>query len=100
MFIKRARQSKRMEAARAARERKRLEGDAPDYCNHVLPELRREIIVIDHDFGTVTHHMELYKTGRVDTYRIEVDGKPWKQAGWSKAVEGIRKSFLRVKSIH
>jgi hypothetical protein len=88
-----------MAAARAAKEHKRLGGQCPDYCTFVLPELRREVIIIDHDFGTVTHHMKLYRASRIDTYRIEVDGKPWKNAGWAKAVEGVRKSFLRVRAI-
>lgn len=96
MYRHRTKQSRLM---LAAKERKRLSGDTPDYCNWQPPELRREVIVIDHDFGTVTHHMKLYKTGRIDTYRIEVDGKPWKNAGWSKVVEGVRKSFIRVRHV-
>lgn len=49
------------------------QGRAPD-----LPTLRREVIVIDYDTGEpVTHTLHLYRTRRVDTYRIEADGKPW-----------------------
>jgi len=89
-----------MATARAAKESIRLNGPVPDYCTWIPPRLRRQIIVIDYDFGKpVVHKMKLYRTGRIDRYRIEVDGKHWKNAGWSKAVEGIRKSFLRVKSI-
>ena len=96
MFRKRTKQSKRIEAAIAAREHKRLESDTPDYPA-ILPEVRRRIIIIDYDFGKpVVHKMELMKSNRVDQYKINVDGKFWKQAGWSKALEGIRKSFIRV----
>lgn len=50
------RYTRRLAAARAARERKRLEGDAPDYPLE-LPELRREVLVVDYDGETpVTHH--------------------------------------------
>lgn len=97
MYRKRTIQSKLMAAARAVKERKRLEGPRPDYCTFIPPELRREVIVIDHDFGTVTHHMKLYRTARVDTYRVEVNGQHWRNAGWAKALEGVRKSFLRVR---
>ena len=62
-----------------------------------LPALRREIIVIDHDFGLVQHHVKLFRTGRVDCYRVEVDGLPWKdRVGWSRALEVLRKAFVRV----
>lgn len=64
-----------------------------------LPELRREVIVIDYDTGQpVTHTLHMYKTKRIDTYRIEADGKPWKRGGWSAALEGLRKSYPRVPS--
>lgn len=89
-----------MATARAAKERKRLEGAAPDYCTWSPPRLRRQIIVIDYDFGKpVVHKMKLYRTGRIDRYRAEIDGQYWKNIGWSGALEGIRKSFLRVKAI-
>lgn len=79
------------DAARMARPAK---GRAPD-----LPELRREVIVIDYDTGQpVTHTLHLYRTGRVDTYRIEADGKPWRNGGWSAALVGLRKAYPRVPS--
>lgn len=69
-------------------------GRAPD-----LPELRREVIVIDYDSGEpVTHTLRLYRTGRVDTYRIEADGKPWRRAGWAACLAGLRKALPRVPS--
>ena len=79
------------DAARMAREPR---GRAPE-----LPELRREVIVIDFDSGEpVTHTLHLYRTRRVDTFRIEADGRPWKCGGWSKALEGLRKAYPRMPS--
>jgi hypothetical protein len=90
--------ARKLEAMRrgkdAARMARPASGRAPD-----LPELRREVVVIDYDTGQpISHTLHLYRTGRVDTYRIEADGKPWKRGGWSKALEGLRKSYVRVPS--
>ncbi len=99
MFRKRTKFSEKMKAARKAKERKRLEGDAPDYPV-MLPEIRRRIIVIDYDFGEVKHEIVLCKTNRVDCYQAMVDGKVWKERiGWAKVLEGVRKSFIRVGAI-
>ena len=96
MFRKRTKFSEKMKAARKAKERKRLEGDAPDYPV-MLPEIRRRIIVIDYDFGEVKHEIVLRKTNRVDCYQAVVDGNVWKERiGWAKVLEGVRKSFVRV----
>lgn len=87
-----------MAAARAAKERLRLESPAPDYPPE-LPELRRTIIIVDYDFGAVEHRIDLFRTGRIDCYRVVADGFEWKKrAGWSAVLEGIRKSFLRVSA--
>ena len=84
---------------REAKERKRLESPTPAYPAQ-LPELRRRIIVIDYDFGEVVHQIDLYRTNRVDCYRAVADGRPWRdRIGWSRVLEGIRKSFLRVAAI-
>lgn len=65
----------------------------------VMPELRRQIIIVDYDFGMVEHRIDLYRTNRIDCYRVVADGGEWKQrAGWSTVLEAIRKSFLRVGS--
>ena len=78
---------------RQARERLRLESDSTDYPA-ILPELRREIIIIDHDFGTVVEHMQLYRSHRTDCYRIVVDGKQYgRPMGWAKCLKLVRKSF-------
>ena len=90
--------ARKLDAMRRGRDRARmaqpLEGRAPD-----LPELRREVIVIDYDSGRpITHTLHLYRTRRVDTYRIEADGKPWRCGGWSAALVGLRKAYPRVPS--
>jgi hypothetical protein len=89
--------AKKFKAMRAAKERKRLEGPAPDYPPD-LPNLRRVITVTDYDTGEpVTHTIELYKSNRIDCYRAVVDGAPWKdRIGWSKILAGLRKALPRV----
>ena len=98
-YRKRTRFSKKLQAAmQAGRERARMERSAPDYPPD-LPELRREIIVRDYDFGLVEHRIALYRTNRADCYRAEADGKPWQsRIGWSRVLEGLRKSLLRVRA--
>lgn len=99
MYRKRSKCSRKLANMRKARERKRIEADPPDYPA-ILPELRREIVVIDHDFGTVVEHMQLFKTNRIDSYRAVVNGEVWRERiGWAKVLEGVRKSFMRVRAI-
>lgn len=93
-----AARQQRIDALRRGRERAAMarepRGRMPD-----LPLLRREVVVIDYDSGQpVTHTLHLYRTGRVDTYRIEADGKPWKRGGWSSALVGLRKAYPRLPS--
>jgi hypothetical protein len=75
-----------------------MERPASDYLPE-LPDLRRRIIVIDYDHGRVVHRLDLYRTSRVDCYRAVADGHPWRdRIGWAKALEAVRKSFLRQTS--
>lgn len=93
---KAAAQRTKLANIRRSRDAARIAEPAPDYPA-VLPDLRREIIIIDHDFGERMHRLALYKTDRIDCYRVEVDGKPWKtRIGWSRLLEGLRKSMPRV----
>ena len=86
------------QSAKMAKARLREEGEAPDYPV-TLPDLRRTIIVVDHDFGDVEHRIDLFKTRRVDCYRVVADGLEWKERmGWSRILAALRKSFLRVRS--
>ena len=91
-------QRQRLAAMRAAKERKRLEGESPDYPAE-LPRLRRRIVIIDYDFERTVHRLDLYRSTRTDCYDVHVDGQPWKQRiGWSRILEGLRKSLPRVLS--
>lgn len=98
-YRKRTTMSRKLAAARAARDAKSMASDAPEYP-HDLPRLRRVVIVIDYDQGEpVIETMRLYRTSRVDCYRAEVNGTTWRpRVGWSGVLEGLRKSFVRVAS--
>jgi hypothetical protein len=91
------RYSRQLAAARAARELKRLSGPAPDYPAE-LPELRREVLVIDYDTGQpVAHHWALYRSARVDCYRVVEQGRPWAgRHGWARVLGQVRQRFPRV----
>lgn len=90
--------ARRLEALRRGRDRANASKPERGYPP-TLPELRREVIVIDFDAGEpVTHTLHLYRTRRVDTYRIEADGQPWKCGGWTAALAGLRKAYPRVPS--
>lgn len=93
---KAAAQRTKLANIRRSRDAARMAEPAPDYPA-VLPDLRRRIIIEDFDFGHCVHVLELHKTDRIDCYRVEVDGKPWKaRIGWSRLLEGLRKSMPRV----
>ena len=90
--------SRKLRALREARERKRLEGPAPEYPRE-LPALRRTLIIIDHDFGRVEHRIDLYRTRRIACYRAVADGVEWKRSiGWSKVLAGLRVKFPRLRA--
>lgn len=102
MFKKRYTYSPKLrDAQRKAKSRIREAGESPDYPL-ALPHLRREIIVRDYDFGLIEHRILCYECGRIDCYRVELDGRPWlkKRVGWTRIIrEGLEKLFLRVKSV-
>lgn len=84
---------------RAGKDRARMARPAPDYPP-ALPDLRRRIVITDYDFGERVHTLDLYRTTRVDCYRVHVDGQPWKaRIGWSRIMAGLRKSLPRVGSV-
>lgn len=90
--------SAKLAAIRAAADRARMESPAPDYAPQ-MPVLRRTILITDHDFGDVEHRIDLYRTNRIDCYRVVADGVEWKRrAGWSTVLEALRKSFIRVNA--
>lgn len=83
---------------RAARERRRLEGAGPRYPRE-LPAQRRTLIIVDYDFGTVEHRIDLYRTRRIDCYRAVADGVEWKRRiGGSKVLAALCVKFPRVRA--
>lgn len=89
--------AERQRRAQATRERNLLERPAPAYPA-ALPELRMRITIERLDFGHERHIIELHRTRRVDVYAVTIDGKPWRHAGLSAVLEGIRKACPRVAS--
>lgn len=99
MYRKRINGSKKYNAMRDARLRQILEGPAPDYPP-ILPELRRRIILEDFDFGEIRHEINLYRSNRIDCYRMEIDGLEVSgRIGWARALGVARKGFLRLHTI-
>jgi hypothetical protein len=96
MYRKTRRSKETLARMRAGKDVARMALPAPDYPP-ALPDLRRRIVIESFDFGHEVHVMELHRTNRVDCFRVVVDGKPWKaRIGWSKILEGLRKSLPRV----
>lgn len=89
--------AKKFANMRKARERKRLESDAPEYPQE-LPILRRKIVIYDYDFGEKVTVIECRKTKRIDSYRVFANGEDKKNMGNSRIMEMIRKMFPRVRS--
>lgn len=83
---------------RAGRDRARMARPAPDYPPE-RPLLRRRIIIIDYDFGERIYTLDLYRTSRIDCYRVVADGIGWKRRiGWSGVLAGLRKSMPRLSA--
>lgn len=100
MPYRKTRRSKEVLARmRAGKDAARMARPAPERAPD-LPDLRRRIVITDYDFGERVHTLDLYRTSRRDCYKVNVDGKPWKsRIGWSKILEGLRKSLPRVGSV-
>lgn len=91
--------NERLARARQTRVENRLELPERNYPTE-LPALRRRIVVEDYDFGeAVRHEILLYKTSRIDSYRVVVDGQELQgKFGWARVLELVRKAFLRLTS--
>ncbi len=90
---------RQIEAMRRGKERAAMARATRDYPPP-LPLLRRVVVITDHDTGEpVTHTLRLLRSARVDTYRVEVDGQPWRRAGWSAVLAMLRKAYPRVPSL-
>ena len=89
--------AERIRAMLAGKARARLERPAPDYPAP-LPELRMRITVERFDCAGERHVFELHRTNRVDVYAVTVDGVPWRRAGLTAVLEGLRKALPRLAS--
>jgi len=87
----------RQAAMQAGRAAALMARPAPAYPAD-LPDLRMRITVERYDGAEVRHVFELHRTRRCDVYRVTIDGKPWRQAGLSGVLEGLRKACPRVLS--
>ena len=74
-----------------------MQRPAPDYPAE-LPALRMRITIERFDFGHERHEFELRRTNRVDVFSVLIDGKPWRRAGLTAVLEGLRKACPRVMS--
>ena len=64
-----------------------------------MPELVRRITIEDFVGGT-KHVFDLNRCGRIDQYRVEVDGRPWRDAvGLAGILSGIRKAWGRYSRV-
>lgn len=80
-----------------AKARKRIASLPPDYpalFDHSKPV--RQLTIANLLTGE-SHTFTLFiSPNRIDQFRVEIDGKPWKQQiGWSRIVAAIRKSQPR-----
>lgn len=88
----------RQEAIQRGSAQSRMDQPAPDYPAE-LPQVRMRITVERFDLAEPERHeFELHRTNRVDVYAVLVDGKPWKHAGLTAVLEGLRKACPRVMS--
>ena len=84
-----------------AKARKRMASPPPDYpalLDHSKPV--RRLTVEDLTTGE-SHTFTLFiSASRIDQFRCDVDGKPWKeQIGWSRLMASIRKSQPRFSQM-
>lgn len=71
----------------------------PDDRPKDVPNFRRLLLVVDFDYGIKVHLFTMHKTQRIDSYRVRVNFKIWKESiGWARLLEGLRKALPRVRS--
>jgi len=75
----------------------RMSRPAPEYCspNNTTRPVRK--LTFEDCLTGESHTLTLYiSPQRVDQFRVEVDGKVWKDnIGWSRILAGLRKSQAR-----
>lgn len=85
----------------AAKARKRMELPPPDYpvlMDHAKPV--RQLVITDlitNESHTFTMFISPH---RIDQWRVDVDGKSWKERiGWSRVLAALRKSQPRFSQM-
>ena len=88
-----------MQRMRDAKERKRLESEPTHNYRYKPPKLRRILIVIDFDLGyRVVKFFKMYRTNRIDTYRVVDECGVEVRAGWSNFINKyLMKCFVRIR---
>ncbi len=85
----------------AAKARKRMAAPPPDYP--IAPDYARPVrqLVITDLIANQSHTFTLFiSPHRIDQYRVEVDGKPWKdRIGWSRILAAVRRSQARFSQV-
>lgn len=80
-----------------AKAHKRMSEPPPDYFN--VPDYTKPVrqLVITDLLANESHTFTLFiSPHRIDQYRVEVDGKPWKdRIGWSRIMAAVRRSQAR-----
>lgn len=90
--------AERLRAMRDGKTRARLNREIDERAPE-LPELRLRITIERFDAGPpATHVFTLLRSRRIDQYRVLVDGQPWRVAGLSVVLEGMRKATPRLLS--
>ncbi len=81
----------------AAKSRKRLHSPPPEYFD--LPDYSkpvRKLLYTDLLTGESHEFVLFISPERIDQFRVELDGKPWKsRIGWTHVLAGLRKSAGR-----
>ena len=73
----------------------------PRTAAYVPPKLRRVVIVIDFDLGAKVDVFKLFRTGRIDSYRIEHNGRKIDgRLGWANFCKRLSAHFPRILSPH
>lgn len=82
---------------RKAKERKRLGLPSFDYPKD-LPDPLYTLAFTDHIINK-TYVFTLHQGKQSNSFRIDVNGQPFRHGGWSKVLEEIRKKRIRIESL-
>jgi hypothetical protein len=85
---------KAYKSMRQAKARRRMELPPPDY--YISPDIAKPVrrLTLEDCLTGATHTMTFFISAkRIDQFRVEVDGQPWKaKIGWSRALAALRKT--------